>query len=427
MMELQASGTSQSTRQAIGAYLRTFARLSPNSRRLLLGTICLYIGIGVFGVLFNLYLVALGYSLAFIGLIAAVTTVGQAVISPLVGWFMRLVGARLTMAAGMAVLVLALLLAAIVTNAAALTIIAVLWGAALSVATVPAAPYMMEHATAGARSHLFSAYFAATTIGSMIGSLLSGALPALAALMLATHGNQLLVGEDRVGLVAGAVLAAIGIWLFWSMRAEAPSADSLDRPVLLVEEETAGSDLRHDVLIMLAATGLIALAMGATMPFFNVYFSSRLHASTATIGTIYAFSGVVCTVAAFLAPAAGRAGRLQGFTAARMLTGPVFVLFWLHPALLAAVAAYIGRNTLGTISGALENTFAMEVLPARLRGTVASWRSFVFNGAWSVGSLAAGVVVASFGYDVIFVCGGAVTLIGSAIYFLRFVQRVTQK
>jgi predicted MFS family arabinose efflux permease len=103
-----------------------------------------------------------------------------------------------------------------------------------------------------------------------------------------------------------------------------------------------------------------------------------------------------------------------------MLTAPLFLFFWLHPGLALAAAAYIGRNSLGTVSGALENTFAMEIMPARLRGVVASWRSFAFNAAWSLGSLIAGVVVAALGYDVVFIAGAGLTLVGSALYFARF-------
>ncbi len=407
---------------AARTYLGTFARLSPNARRLLLATVGIYTSLGVFGVLFNLYLVALGHTLAFVGLVAAVTTVGQAAISPPVGWAMRRIGARRTMAAGTLLLAVSLTLSALIVDATGLAIAAALSGVALSVATIPANPYMMEHAAAHERSHLFSAYFAASTVGGMLGSLCSGVLPLLGAAIFAAHGGGEAVAY-RFSLIAGAALSLASVWLLWAIRDEAPSADSLDRPAALVEEDGGESRLRRDVLIMLAATSGVALAMGATMPFFNVYFSTRLHAGAATIGTIYALSGVVCTVAAFLAPVAGRRGRLPAFSAARVLTGPVFVLFWLHPILPLAACAYTARNVLGTISGALENAFAMEVLPARLRGTVAGWRSFGFNGAWSLGSLLSGLVVAQLGYDVVFVAGGVITALAASGYFVRFAGR----
>lgn len=404
---------------AARAYVETFAHLKPNARRLLVANVCINVGVGLFGVLFNLYLVAIGYGLAFVGLVAAVNTVGQAAVAPVVGWGLRRFGARAVMTAGAGAMTLGLALSAITANAAILILASALSGAGLAIATIPAAPFMMEHASASERSHLFSAYFASNTVGSMIGSLLSGFVPAVAALLLA-HQRAVVPG-DRAGLLVGAAITAAGVWSFWRMGEETPAPDSHDRPMAPLEERAdSESRLRRDVLVMLVATAVIALTMGAIMPFFNVYFAQRLHASTGTIGTIYALSGVVCTVAAFATPALGRWGRLHGFSAARTFTAPVFLLFALHPGVAVAAAAYIGRNSLGTISGALENTFAMEILPARLRGTVASWRAVAFNGGWTLGSLIAGIVVSRFGYDVIFITGGLLTVAGSAVYYARF-------
>lgn len=408
--------------RAVRAYLRVFVSLSPNARRLLLGNLCINVGVGSFGVLFNLYLVALGRSLSFVGLVAAITTVGQAAVAPLVGGALRRYGAREVMIAGTALMALASALSALLTESVLLALAAGLSGAAFSVATIPAAPYMMEHATARQRGHLFSAYFASNTTGGMIGSLLSGAVPALAIALLGSRGHGAVLA-DRLGLLAGAAATGVGIWLLWGLREEAATAASADRPIPPAEAPAEGEHTRPDVLVMLAATGLIALSMGAILPFFNVYFSARLHAGTAEIGTIYAFSGLICTGAAFLAPVVGRWGRLPGFSAARVLTAPIFLFFWLHPGLSLAAVAYIGRNAMGTISGALENAFAMEIMPARLRGVVASWRSFAFNAAWSLGSLIAGIVVAALGYDVVFIAGAALTLLGSGLYFTRFAQR----
>ena len=415
---VEKARTRQGLVHASRAYVRTFAQLKPNARRLLLANVCINVGVGVFGVLFNLYLVALGYGLVFIGVVAAVSTISQAMVAPTVGWSMRRFGARGTMRAGAGTMALGYALSAVATSGTALALASALAGIGYSVATIPTAPYMMEHATAEERTHLFSAYFASNTVGSMIGSLLSGLVPgAVAVLLVSRHA---IVVTDRAGLLVGAAITALAVWLFWLMRDEARGAGGQERMVLPVEEAVPEERLRRDVLVMLAATGVIAWSMGATIPFFNVYFSSHLHASTAAIGTIYALSGVVCTVAAFAAPALARWGRLHGFSAARTLTAPAFLIFWLHPGLGVAAAAYISRNALGTISGALENTFAMEILPARLRGTVASWRSFTFNGGWTIGSLVAGVVVAHFGYDVVFVASGLITIAGSIAYFTRF-------
>ncbi len=408
--------------RAVLSYLRVFIGLHPNARRLLLGNLCINVGVGVFAVLFNLYLVALGHTVGYVGLVSAATTVGQAAIALVVGLALRRTGEREVLMVGVAGMAVCAALLALVTNGGFIVVASVLFGAAFSTATIPALPYMMRYATEQQRTHLFSAYFASSTLGTMLGSLLSGAVPALAALMVSRDPHATVL-EDRAGLIVGMLTMAAGIIWFRAMRAGERPVDDGERPARPSEEHRDERRTRRDVLVMLLATATIALSMGATMPFFNVYFATRLHAGAGTIGVIFAASGLVCAGVAFIAPAVGRWGRLPGFNAARVLTMPAFLLFWLHPGLGAATLAYIARNALGTVSGALENTYAMEILPARLRGMVSGWRSLAFNGGWSLGSLATGVIVARAGYDAIFVAAAVLTLAGSAVYYGYFMRR----
>jgi predicted MFS family arabinose efflux permease len=412
----------QSIPTRVRLYLRVFAELPADALRLLFGTMSIWIGIGVFGVLFNLYLIAIGQSLAFLGLVAAVGTAGQASASPIMGWILRHFATRHVMAAGAAIMAVTMAASALLTNGAALLILTLLSGTAVSIATIPAYPLMMEQVTEQQRPHLFSAFMAASSLGSMIGSLLSGLVPSLINLLPGLHGR--VIAGERVGLLVGGVLSALGIWLFWGMRGERVAEGARDRPTSPDAGYSADeADLRRDVLAMLGATGVIALSMGSIYPFFNVYLAARQHASTATIGSVYAFSGVVCTVAAFAVPLVAKVGTLRAFTTTRLLTAPMFLILALHPGLALAVVAYLGRNILGTMTGTMESSFSMEVMPPRLRATVASWRTFAFNVAWTGGSVVAGEVIARYGYERVFLSSGLLTTVGVATWYLRFGRR----
>jgi len=430
-------GRARAGAHAVAAYFKTFATFGHGTRRLLWGTLCMNVGAGVFGVLFNLYLVALGYRLDFIGLVAAMSTVAQAASGPVIGWLLQRVSARTVMMAGSAALAVCWALSALVTSSAALAGATIGAGIGYAATTIPASPYMMEQATRRQRSHLFSAYFASATIGAMVGSILSGIVPALAGVLAvgATRGGHgldiaALVAQDRLGMLVGAMFTALGVWYLAGMsraaqpdaEGETPTAPNAANTIAntTIMEERPPERSRRDVLVMLVATGTIAVTMGATLPFFNVYYQSRFQASTGTISVIFTLSGLVCAVMAFVAPAIGRGSRLRGFTVTRLLTAPAYLLLLVHPGLALAAVAYIARNSLGTISGSLENTFAMEVLPPRLRGMVAGWRSLAFNVGWSVGSLLAGVVVAWRGYEAIFAGSMALIVLGSAAYAVQY-------
>ncbi len=416
---LDETRQTQSIPTRVRVYLRVFAELPADALRLLFGTVCIWIGIGVFGVLFNLYLIAIGQSVAFLGVLAAVSTAGQAGASPLMGWILRRYSTRHVMAAGASIMAVTMAISALLTNGGALLVLTLLSGTAVSIATIPAYPLMMEQVTEQQRPHLFSAFMAASNLGSMIGSLLSGLVPTLVNLLPGLHG-RVIVGE-RAGLLVGGVLSALGIWLFWNMRGDRAAEGAGDRPISPdAGYNTDEDELRRDVLAMLGATGLIAVALGSIYPFFNVYLAARQHASTATIGSVYAFSGVVCTVAAFAVPLVAKAGTLRAFTTTRLLTAPMFLILALHPGIALAVVAYLGRNILGTLTGTMENSFSMEVMPPRLRATVASWRTFAFNVGWTGGSVVAGEAIARYGYERVFLSSGLLTAAGVATWYLRF-------
>lgn len=401
------------------AYLRSFAGATPNARRLLVATTCLWVGIGVFGVLFNLYLIALGYSVAFVGALAAVSTVGQASVSPVLGRLMRRRPARTVMLAASAASAATMALSAILIQAIPLVAITALLGAAIAAATIPASPFIMEQSTAAERARLFSAYSGASALGALIGSLISGVLPAISGALPLLRGQGLT--QDRAGLLLGAAITAIGVWSLWRITDERVEDDTFVPPAGALDSGAGERDeTRGDVLAMMAATAGIAVALGLVYPLFNVYFATVHHASTATIGLLYAISGAFCTAAVLFGPIAARLGTLQGLVIMRAFTAPLLLIFWAQPGLGLAFVAYIGRNILGQITGTLENTFAMEVVPRSLRGTVASWRAFSFNAGWTLGALIAGVVVARFGFSSMFVASALLTLAGSLTWYQRF-------
>ena len=402
------------------AYARGFTGLSGDVRRLLAAAMSLWVGIGIFGVLFNLYLIALGYSVAFVGLLAALSTVGQAAVSLVLGPLLRGWPARTVMAAATALVATTMAASAIFTQAIPLVALVLLQGAGVAAATIPSSPFLMEQSRPAQRAHLFSSYTAATNLGSMAGSLISGLLPPLVGLV-ALRGQ--VVAQDRLGLLLGAALVLVGTLSLARIGSErVEPEEGTEVPSANAGAPEGEEQTRADLVAMMAATACIALSLGVVYPLLNVYFATVHHASTATIGLLYAASGVCCTLGSLLGPVAARRGALPGLVALRALTAPLLLLFWIHPALAVVCVAYIGRNVLGQITGTLENAFTMERVQPRFRGAVANWRTFAFNAGWTVGSLVAGAAVARYGFDPAFVASGALTVAGTLIWYRRFVR-----
>ena len=403
----------------ITAYFRTFAGLGANAGHFLRATVCLWVGNGIFGVLFNLYLVSLGYNVTFVAILAAVSTVGQAAVSFVLGPVLRIWPARKVMLVATAAAACMMALSALLRPAAALVMVTALLGASIAAAAIPASPFISSQAPFKRRAHLFSAFSAAATLGSMAGSLISGVLPLVCTLIPAI-GNHAL-SQDRIGLLLGAVITGLGVWSLWQITDATVEDTEQVQPAALHADVAAHDTARRNVLVMMAATALIALALGLIYPLFNMYFATVHHASTASIGLLFAVSGVFCTVAAFLAPVAARMGVPTGFVITRVLTAPVFLILFFQPGFAVASLAYVLRNVLGQITGTLENTFTMEVVPPSLRAAAANWRTFAYNVAWTVASVISGVVVAHFGFPCVFVASAVLTVAGSLVWYWGFV------
>ena len=137
--------------------------------------------LAIVGLLFNLTVLALGFSLDFLGLLNTVSFASAAVLSVPLLWLVTRVSLRSALLASAALQIASVLILALVPFAPALLISGGLTGTAAVLFQVSAPPFMMRQSDAATRDHLFSAN-AAILIGfAGLGSLIGGRLPGLAA------------------------------------------------------------------------------------------------------------------------------------------------------------------------------------------------------------------------------------------------------
>jgi predicted MFS family arabinose efflux permease len=172
---------------------------------------------------------------------------------------------------------------------------------------------------------------------------------------------------------------------------------------------------------ILVAVAFLSVSIGLSMPFINVYFAEVTHATTSQIGLIFSVASGVATVTTFGAPAlAARMGKLPAFVSTRILSAPCLLLMAWHVPLSVAAAAFLVRNILGNISGALDNNFMLELMPPTQRARASGWRAAVFNSCTALSSYGAGVLLTRVGYSPLFVASAGLTVLSPVIYFAYF-------
>jgi len=383
---------------------------------------------GVRTVLFNLYLLRLGYGPESIGMINAVGGLAFALMCLPAGALGTRHGSRSMLitglgllAAGFCLLPLAELLTADWRTAWLLvTTLLAYFGYALYL--VNGLPFMMEATGPEERNHAFSVHMALIPVAAFAGSLLAGLLPSVTASLLGTSMEE--AAAYRFPLWLAAMLLVPGVLILLPTRAmtmrHAPAAAG-DATVRAPGASTGLANLIPYGLIISVGM-LMALrygGRGTVATFFNVYLDDGLGTSTALIGTLAALGQLLSVPAALMAPLlTARWGSartiLWGSLGMALFTLPLALI----PHWAAAGTGFAVSTALFLMTAGPLRMFSQELVPPRWRATMAA--SFMLGQglAFSAASLAGGYIIVSLGYRTLFLV--ATGLMGAAALFFWF-------
>src|SRR5215831_2543148 len=354
------------------------ARLfSKPARRFLLGEFLAWVGMGIFQVLFNLYLVQGHFQEAFVGRAVSLNALGVALLALPAGWMADRWGRRRIIVGGALVDGLAQFTRAISLHPGAILAGSFISGAGQAMLAIAAAPFIAEHSTSRERTHLFSAFFAAVLFAGVIGNILGGWIPP-ALLRLPASVRPDLLGAYRFSLLIGAAFVLGGTLPLATLKGH------VEKPTPQLGRRLARADVRLLAPIALNSV-LIGLGAGLVIPFMNLYFARRFACSSAQIGSFFSAAQIVTAVASLVGPAiARRFGKLRTAVSSELLSLPFLVTLGAERRLPIAVMAFLFRATLMQASTPLVNAFVMEVLPQELRARSSSLNNLLWNLGWAI-------------------------------------------
>jgi len=412
------------------SYLQRWRHLRRPARLYLLHAALLTCSLAIIGLLFNLAVLALGFSIDFLGLLNTVSFAAAAVLSVPLLWLVTRVSLRLALLISATMQLASVLLLALFPVAPALLISGGLAGVAAVLFQVSAPPFMMRQSNEATRDHLFSAN-AAILIGfAGFGSLIAGRLPGLAAPLLGVDAES--------GMAYRAAFAVAGVGLVLAilpllMLSEAPrdrasnawSASSNPHEDLAATDHrqrinsqstiytlqsaapTSWRDLLRNpvpLVKLLISPALISIGAALLIPYLNLFFKQRFAVADARLGLIFAGLGLATALAALAGPAlSARLGKIRAIVLTQALALPFLALLGATPLLGVAVGAALVRSALFNMGAPLYDAFAMERTDEAARPAVIG----VINGAYSIGYLFAPLVStqiqAAYGFMPLFV------------------------
>lgn len=427
-------------------YLREFGRFQRNARLYLISNILSGVTTGSILILYNLYLVSLGYKTDFIGLLYLMGAVGIGIAIFPAGLCVDRFGGKSILiwsSAAIGVFGAAQLL---FRQPLPLLISTFFVGLAAAFPFVVNAPFLTNNSTRAERPQLFSINIVVILATTVIGEVLGGALPIWLRqqpwLMSAfPHWlNWALVGQVQprsyqlAMLLAGIIAAPSFIPLFL-MDDDRPATrerlssttvderESLRMMLLMLRRALAHPKkiLISPFSMLLLVQIVVAFGAGLIIPYFNLYFVQHLKASSALFGLIDGGANTINAILTLLAPLlAARIGRINTITITRLCSLPLLLIIGFTTTLPLAAALYLFRQGTMDMGLGLFQVYSMEAIPEQRRGLANSSYQVAMNVPMALSTPLGGLIIAQMGYRPVFIGTAILYALAILALWLRF-------
>lgn len=402
---------------------KSIALFNRNIKMFMLANVLIQVGMGVFLVMYNLYIKELGFPETLNGKIISMTSLASAIMLIPAGYLSDRLGRKGIIITGAIFAAGTLFYRSLVTGEQSLVYAAFFTGLFMALVQVSGVPFLAENSTAGERMHLFSIHFSLMTIASVIGSLGGGVL----ADALHLIGNISTVDSIMYVLIIGAIIFTMGIVPLFQLK-PTPKIEAETEGSIEESEGNAPTGFRKNMKVIVlfgVANLLIGTGSGLVIPYLNLYFANRFDASNTYIGIILSLGSAMAAVAMLLGPAlVKKVGKVKALVIFQLLSIPFLFITGYTNSLIIASIAFLMRQALMNAGNPIQSAIAMELVQDKYKGLANSVNQMVFNVGWaSTGAISTGLVMTFgfyWGYAYTFTITGILYIIASTYFYLLF-------
>jgi len=395
-----------------GHNLRLFR---PNARLYLAYVVVNGVAFGVFRLLFNFYVLSLGYDEALLGRLMTVSSTVSLLCALPAGYVSDRLGRKssLLVAGLLSLAAVAGMVVWRVSNG--FYLMNVVMGLAHSLSGVTMGPFLVENSGEKERTYLFSFSSGSQMMASFVGNWLGGNLPAWLGSAVGAEATS----STAYGLALGIVVAASALGLLpLSLLRRRKTTRQMGEAVLSPFEYAR----RHPALLgkLIGPMLITSLGAGLLMPFINIFYRTVHGSPDATIGTLFAWGSLAMGIGLLIAPPlADRYGKIPVVVLTQALSIPFLIILGFASWFWLSAGAYLVRLALMNMSSPVYQAFVMEQAAPEARGTVASLVSMSWNLGWAFSPSVSGWLQVEYGFVPVFL--GTITTYVIAIYlYWRF-------
>jgi MFS family permease len=390
---------------------RWFGRFQRDARLILVTSLVTGAAVSLWWIDFNLYLAALGFSTATIGLVATVGSLAGGVIAFPASAASDRVGRRAVMFSGVVLAMAALLALLLSESIIAIVLAAAMWSMGSMAFGVVLAPFLTEHSEPEHRNELFAIQFAIQNITNVVAAILGGVVAtALAARLGLDPGGP---GTYRIILVIMLVLAGLGLVTVVRMTDDRPSRLERARLHRLGEPAAFPTGARRSRTLLgievhdrarfakLVVPGfLISIGAGQVIPFLNVFVQGRFGLDLTQLNAVFAVTSLGTVLAILAQPRlARRFGQITSVVLVQGASIPFLLVLGFSPILWTVILAMAVRSSLMNAGNPIFNAFAMEQVEPVERATLAAAMNVLWQIGWVIGGTWYALLQASLGFE----------------------------
>ena len=373
-----------------GGHLAAFR---PNARLYLVYAIIAGIAMGIYRLIFNFYILSLGFDAKMVGNLLTVSGMTAFVFALPMGYLADILGRKNSL----------LISAVLVSFSIAMTVIwpvtfifyamNILSGIAQSLAAVTMSPFLMENSGEHERTYLFSFSMGIQMVAMSIGTWIGGYLPSWVSSLRGVDPTS--SQAYGVSIMVAAIGVSIGIIPLILIKL--PRLDFSERTLFAPISYAAKNPKKLSKLVLPML--ITSIGAGLIMPFMNVFFRVQYYQPDQVIGVVMAWGSLAMGLGLMIAPPlADRFGKIQVVVVTQALSIPFLIMLGFAPMFWMSGFAYYIRVALMNMSSPVYQTFVMEQVDPKSRAMVASLVSMAWNFGWIISPTISGSLQVNYGF-----------------------------
>ena len=355
----------------LSGYIAKIRLFSRNARLYMIHVVGMDVIYGTWEVIFNLYLLEIGFDIVFIGTRILIRSLASAAAAIPAGIISDRIGRKISFLAGDGLGAIMALVSISTANPTLILSAAIISGVFGALHNVAEPAFMAENSENYERVHLFSVSGGTRTAAAIIGAALAGLVP----LTLAGTAETSLVEIYRLVVYLG-----IGGWFASLIPAIMLQRTSLPSQASVPKRKGLFANIEHPEIIWRLTAPEVILGFGAgfAIPLMNVFFHQGIDSPEVEIGATFAAGQAFLVVGTFLAPVlAFRMGKVKSVVLTRAASIPFILLLALSSDIGSQIGsvfslaafAYVARITMMNMASPVRDAFGMEILSPQERGT----------------------------------------------------------